>query len=295
MARIPSRKLHSSLIWARTTGALATAALCVGVSTLYAQQIKKTFPVGPKPSLMLRNQNGIISVKSWDQNQIEIQALPSSDSMEVMIIPGEQKVTVQTHHKMEGMPSDVHVDFEIRVPREATVRVDSERGQISVENVTGDVSIEGVSNAIGLTNVSGHITVRTVDGPVLLKSSQGHIEARSISGNLKFVQVNASELVAETNSGTISYDGDFGLAGHYILKNYRSPIEVVTTDRASFELIARSVEGSIISDLAIRPTPVGTPFRRWSPSKFLQGMFRNGESTVQITSYSGTIRLRGPR
>ncbi len=268
----------------------------VGVTAFSAEQIKRDFPTGAKPSLLLRNQNGAISVKTWDQKQIEIQANPSSDSMEVMIIPGEQKVTVQTHARGDRpAPADARVDFEILVPREATVHVDSERGQISVENVKGDIAIEGVSNSVGLSNLSGHISVSTVDGAVRLRSCEGHIEAHSISGDWRFVHVNASELIAKTNSGMISYEGDFGSAGHYVLNNYKSPINIVASEKASFELTAHSTEGSIESDIAFRPTPLGQQFRRSTPGKFLQGLLRTGESTVQVTSYSGTIRVHGPR
>jgi DUF4097 and DUF4098 domain-containing protein YvlB len=276
--------------------ALLAGLFCAGVTVVSAQQIKKDFPTGPKPSLLLRNQNGAISVKTWDQNQIEIQAIASSDSMDVMIIPGEQKVTVQTHARGDKPQlADAHVDFEIMVPRQATVHVDSERGRISVENVNGDISVEGVSNSVGLTNLSGHITVRTVDGPVLLRACEGLIEARSISGDLKFFNVNATELVANSNSGSISYHGDFGSGGHYVLANYNSPIEIEATEKASFEMTARAVQGSIESDIPFRPTPLGQPFRRLTPGRFLQGLFRNGESTVLVTSYSGTIRVHGPR
>lgn len=295
--RLNSRYRSLSFLATRRAAAgFLLAGFCVGVTTLAAEQIKKEIPTVAKPSLLLRNQNGAISVKTWDQNQIEIKANPSSDSTEVMIVPGDQKVTVQTHTRNDRPAgSEARVDFEIMVPREATVHVDSERGQISVENVKGDISVEGVSNSVGLSNLSGHITVRTVDGPILLKSCEGHIEARSISGDLKFIHVNASELVANTNSGRISYEGDFGSAGHYVLNNYRSPIDIVASEKASFELTARAMQGSIESDIPFRPTPAGQPFRRLSPGRFLQGLFHTGESTVQITSYSGTIRVHGPR
>lgn len=297
MARLLRRGDSAGVAGKQQSVAALVAGLFLVVATAFsAEQIKRDFPTGAKPSLLLRNQNGAISVKTWDQNQIEIQANPSSDSMEVMIIPGEQKVTVQTHARGDRpAPADARVDFEIRVPREATVRVDSERGQISVENVKGDVAIEGVSNSVGLSNLSGHITVRTVDGPVLLRSCEGHIEAHSISGDLKFLNVNASELTANTNSGMISYEGDFGSAGHYVLNNYQSAINIVASEKASFELMARSMQGSIESDISFKPTPLGQPFRRLTPGKFLQGLFRTGASTVLVTSYSGTIRVRGPR
>ena len=101
---------------------------------------------------LLRNQNGGITVKTWDENQIEIKAKASSDAIEVMVIPSEQRLTVQTHPKGDMvLLLDARVDFEIRVPRESMVRVDSERGQVSIENVKGDIAIDGVSNSVVLS------------------------------------------------------------------------------------------------------------------------------------------------
>jgi DUF4097 and DUF4098 domain-containing protein YvlB len=284
----------SSLRQARAL--FAVGLFCLGVAAASGEEIKKNFPTGANPSLDLVNQNGGISVKTWDHNEIEIKGKPSSDAIEVMISAGEQRVTVQTHPKGDRiLPPDARVDFEILVPREATVHVDAERGQVSVENVRGDITIQGVSNSVVLSNISGHIMARTVDGPILLRSCEGHIEAHSISGNLKFVRVNAYELVANTNSGTISYEGDFGSRGHYVLTNNQSPIYIVASNKASFELTARAVEGSIESNIPFRPSQLGQSFHHSSPGKFLRGLFHGGESTVQITSFSGTIRLQGPR
>ena len=181
------------------------------------------------------------------------------------------------------------------MPRQATVRVDSERGEIVVKNLQGTLAIEGISTPVSLTQMKGHMTVRTVDAPILIQSSEGSINADSISGDLRFVQVNGSELVANTNSGSIRYEGDFGDGGTYVLNNYSSPIDILATAKASFDLTARAVMGLIESTLSFRPTPLGNPFRRLAPNKFLQGRFNSGASTVRVTSYSGTIRVRGPR
>ena len=268
----------------------------LGVTAAFAAEIKKDIPTGAKPSLLLRNKNGGLTVKTWNRNEIQVIGRPSTDLIEVMIVPSGQKVSVQTFAKGDRtLPPDARVDFEIMVPQEATVRVDSERGQVSIENVQGDIAIEGVSNSVVLANSSGHLTVRTVDGPILLRSCNGHVEAHSISGNLSFFGVNASEFIATTNSGKINYEGDFGSGGRYVLTSTASLIDVFTTEKASFEFIARSMQGAIESNIAFRPSPMGQPFRRRTAGQFLQGMVQTGDSTVQITSYSGTIRLYGPR
>jgi hypothetical protein len=270
----------------------------LGVSVLAAAQtsVDRSFPTTANPSLLLHSYSGKITIEGWDQNVIEIHGQSAGEAAEVIIMDSEQKVSVQVHPKSERFSSeDVSLDFDIRVPAQASVRVDSERGEIVVRNLQGSLAIEGVSTNVSLSRLKGHITVRTVDGSIEIQSTDGSINADSISGSLRFVQVNGPELVANTNSGAILYEGDFGSGGTYVLNNYSSPIDILTTARASFDLTARVVEGIIESALSFRPTPLGNAFRRLSPSKYLQGRFNSGESTVRVTSYSGTIRVRGLR
>ena len=272
------------------------AILCLSLSAAFAETIQKKFTTVSNPSFMLHNHSGKISLKGWEQNEVEIRGERASDAVEVLIAGEEQKVTVETHPTQERLsPEEERVDFQIRVPRGATVHVDSNQGAIEVENIHGDVTIEGVSNPVALSGLRGHITVRTVEGQIHIRESEGYVRAQSISGNLELLQVNGTELIASTNSGTIRYEGDFGSGGTYVLKNYNSPIDIMTSAKASFDLTARAVEGLIENNLIFRPIPPGNPFRRLPPGKFLQGRINTGNSTVQVTSYSGTIRLQGPR
>ena len=279
----------------RLTVSLA-AGLCLGMAASAAEVIDRNFPTSATPSFLLHNHAGKITIEGWDQNAISIHGEPASDAMEVIIMGGEQKVSVQVHPRREKFSSDeARLDFEIRVPRQASVRIDSERGEIMVRNLGGSLAIEGVSTEVSLSQLQGHTSVRTVDGPIDIQFAGGSINADSISGNLRFFHVNGSELIANTNSGAIRYEGDFGDGGTYVLNNYSSPIDIFASARASFDLTARAVMGIIESTLSFRPTPLGNAFRRLSPNKYLQGRFNAGESTVRVTSYSGTIRVRGTR
>lgn len=259
-----------------------------------AQSINKQFPTSPSPSFLLHNHNGKVTITGWDQSMVDIQGEPASDLMEVIMMGGDQKVTIQTHPKTDRVSSkESRLDFQVHVPRQASVRVESERGDIQVENLEGTVSIQGISNAVTLSNVKGYITVRTEDGPIVIQSSEGNINADSISGSMRLIHVNGSEVVANTNSGTIRYEGDFGDRGTYVLNNYSSPIEILASARASFDITARAVIGLIESNLPFHPTPLANSFRRLSPKNYLQGRFNSGESTVRVTSYSGKILVRG--
>ena len=269
---------------------------CAGLGAVSSEPIRKSFATIANPALLLHSHSGAISVKGWDQNQVEIKGERASESMDVLIDGNAEKVTIQTHPKRQNLsPQEAQVNLEIHVPRQALVRVESERGDIAVEDLEGGVAVEGVANSVTLSRIRGHITARTVDGPILIRASEGHIKADSITGDLKFVQVNASELIGTTNSGAIHYQGDFGSGGTYVLHNYSSLIEIQASPKASFDMTARSVLGTIESQIPFQPLPPGTPFRRSTTGKLLQGRIGTGKSTVQITSYSGTIRLSGGR
>ena len=117
--------------------------LWLGVAAADAETIDRNFPTSANPSFLLHNHTGKIVIEGWEQNAIQIHGQPASDAMEVIIMGGEQKVSVQVHPKSKVFTSnEARLDFDIRVPRQASVRIDSERGEIVVRNLEGNLSIE---------------------------------------------------------------------------------------------------------------------------------------------------------
>jgi DUF4097 and DUF4098 domain-containing protein YvlB len=274
--------------------------LCAGAFPAFAETIQKSFATIANPAFVLHSHNGTVSVAGWDQNQVEIRGeRASAEAMDVLIEGNAEKVTIKTHPKQPNLAlEEARVDLTIRVPREAVVRVESEQGDIVIENVEGGVTVEGVTTSVTLSEIRGHITARTVDGPIVIRSSEGVVQADSISGDLQFLQVDGVQLTGTTNSGRIQYQGDFGLGGTYKLHSYSSPIEVQASPQASFDVDARSIQGTIDNRISFPQPPrtassLAAPARRTGRS--VQGRVHTGKSTVQITSYSGTIRLSGGR
>jgi DUF4097 and DUF4098 domain-containing protein YvlB len=271
--------------------------LCAGALPAFAEAIQKRFATLANPALVLHNHNGTVSVTGWDQNQVEIRGERASDAMDLVIEGNAEKVTIRTHPKRQDLSRDeARVDLTIHVPRQALVRVESEQGDISVENVEGGVTIEGVTNSVTLSQIHGHITARTVDGPIVIRFSEGVVQADSISGDLQFLQVDGSQLTGTTNSGRIRYQGDFGLGGTYKLHSYSSAIEVQASPNASFDVDARSIQGAIDNRIPFPQPPQGaSSLAARRTGRSVSGRVNTGKSTVQITSYSGTIRLSGGR
>jgi len=271
--------------------------LCTGALPAFCEAIQKSFTTIANPALVLHSHNGTVSVTGWDQEQVEIVGDRASEGMDVLIEGNSEKVTVKTHPKHPNLTRDeARVDLTIHVPRQTLIRVEAEQGDITIENVEGGVTIEGVSNSVALSQIHGHITARTVDGPIVIRSSDGVVQADSISGDLQFLQVDGAQVTGTTNSGRIRYQGDFGLGGTYKLHSYSSSIDVQASPKASFDVDARSIQGTIENRIPLPPPPPGiSSMAPERTGRSVHGRVNAGKSTVQITSYSGTIRLSGGR
>jgi DUF4097 and DUF4098 domain-containing protein YvlB len=212
-----------------------------------------------------------------------------------------QKITIESQPTRDKLSrEEAQVNLEIHVPKKSTVHVKSDRGSVEVDDISGgEVMVDGVSTDVDVANVQGGIDVKTVDGPIQLLSSQGRVKAESISGSMRFQGVSGSEFLANTNSGSIHFEGDFGGAqaaggkpGNYVLNSYSSSIEVIAARTASFHVSARTVQGQIQNNLTIRPTAEGNSFRRL-PGRYVEGRFNTGDAILEINSFAGTIRLNG--
>ena len=291
----PKRAFGKTQAW---PAALAVVGLlCAGALPAFSEAIQKSFATIANPALVLHSHNGTVSVTGWDQNQVEIKGDRASEVMDVLIEGNAEKVTVKTHPKHPNLTRDeARVDLTIHVPRQALVRVESEQGDIAIDNLEGGVTVEGVTNSVTLSQIHGHITARTVDGPIVIRASEGVVQADSISGDLQFLQVDRAQLTGTTNSGHIRYQGDFGLGGTYKLHSYNSSIDVQASPRASFDVDARSIQGTIENRISLpAPPPGASSLAPRRTGRSVQGRVNAGKSTVQITSYSGTIRLSGGR
>ena len=155
--------------------------------------------------------------------------------MEVMIEGGRQKVSVQIHPKREGLsPQETKMDFQIQVPRQATVRIDCESETGSPWKMLTATCRRGRQRARGVVRDPGEI-LRSARWTAPYSSAIPPVKSRPVpsAGILEFVEVNGSRLVGNSNSGTIRYEGDFGSGGNYILNNHSSWIRIQPSRQAS--------------------------------------------------------------
>jgi len=260
-------------------------------------RLERTFDTTRTPQIILSNLRGQIVVRGWDKAQVHAACTTASPRVEVdtEALPrtgAAERVQFVTHVLDPLVTGNEETtDCTLDVPMGASVEIRNRQGGVQIEKLQGQHTwVESADGKISATDVTGHLVARSLGGDIDITRPSGRVEAYSITGSLRFVNPASKNLRADTKAGHISYQGDFVPAGEYILSTHSGDIELICPPSASFELDARTVKGKLDNQFTLAPRQhVALPL---SPANSLFGTHRTGDATVELTSFSGTIRVR---
>ncbi|HZS96967.1 MAG TPA: DUF4097 family beta strand repeat-containing protein [Terriglobales bacterium] len=271
-----------------------TIVILISLATLVVAQSKKEyrFEVGPKAKVSIVNQFGAVSVKPSTGNYVLVNATIYSDKVEVDHTQNKSRVDVQSHLLSGATPENSRVDYEVLIPADASVDMESSTGPLHAERLHGDVEAEGANATIDVRDITGsHVHVKTMAGPITLTNIRdGHVEIDSVSGDVTLTSVTGPLVRVSSTSGKIQYDGDFGYAGEYRFNSHSGNIDATIPEDASVDVKAQSVRGQVQSDLRLQPK-VHTSFLVKEGSSFA-GTINKAASSVWLRTFSGKIHLK---
>jgi DUF4097 and DUF4098 domain-containing protein YvlB len=252
------------------------------------------FNVGPKAGISINNPYGSISVKPSNGNVVVINAVLSSDKVEVDHNLIGNRVEISSHLLPGADTESGRVDYEVQVPADASITLHSSTGPLRAERLHGDVTLEGAGATVDIRDFSGgHVHVKTLNGPVTVTNVQdGHVEIDSLSGSVTLNAVTGPLVQVISTSGSINYIGDFGDRGEYRLTSHSGDIEATVPDSTAADVSARSVRGEVHDDIPLQPK-THTSFVIKEGSAFWGTMGRAAaSSTVVLRTFNGKIHLR---
>jgi len=96
-----------------------------------------------------------------------------------------------------------------------------------------------------------------------------------------------------TTTGNILYDGDFVRTGLYTMNSGRGVVEVHFSGNDSFDLNAYSLLGNVDNQASefVKPDTHKRQHASSKPGNSLIGTVGQGLAKVELSSYSGTIRI----
>jgi DUF4097 and DUF4098 domain-containing protein YvlB len=268
------------------------AGIIFAASPAQADRVEKHFAVQNKPKITVRNSSGRIQVKAWTKSEVLVAWTNKNGKTVVETEEAGNRVEVETRLEEEGLSADeAKTDFEITVPVESELNVRTDSGSVTVDSVHGDMTFDTVGANLQLSDVDGYVMVKTIDGSLVCTRCSGKLEANSISGNVSMVDPTLDSLRVQTSSGNIYFDGSFLSRGIYILKNFSGTIEVHFSSNDSFDVNATSLKGDVINQASFKPDTHGSPHpaSKWGHSLF--GTMNEGHAKVELSSFSGTIKI----
>ncbi len=268
--------------------------LCSGASAA-GQHFEKHFAVHNRPVVVIHNvANGRIEVKSWKNAEVDVLASQASDKILFDMEQAGDRIDVTANIRdAAAQPRELETSLLLTVPEETELQLKTETGLIYVEQVMGDMTLESVAGDVHLKEVSGYIIVRTTEGSLVCTQCAGKLDFKSISGGAQVLQPALTNVSLFTTSGNILFDGDFVRTGLYTMKSGRGLVEVRFSGNDSFDLKAQTAVGTVDNQAAayLKPDSHGA---KHLASKFTKGLFGTvgqGLAKVELSSYSGTIRI----
>jgi len=253
------------------------------------------YVAAPGASVSLINDVGPITVRYGEGRRIVVRSRTSSDKVEVRAEQKGTRFEIRTHILQPGSADEQRVEYEVFVPARVAITVRANSGPIRVKGLRGsEIILDGDSAAVEVHEVEAagqHLHVRTVSGNITLGNiSSAHLEIRSLGGDVSLDKVSGPKVQVTTTQGNIRYAGAFGSNGEYSLISHSGNIDVALPETASVDMMAESVEGSADNDF---------PLQRKARSSFLphkgrsfSGTSHSGSSSVQLSSFSGKIRVK---
>jgi DUF4097 and DUF4098 domain-containing protein YvlB len=258
-------------------------------------QQERHFIVKNRPVVVLENiVNGRIEVKSWKNSEVVVTSSFAPGKVEVDIEQVGDRIDINASALTTStQPHDAEANFTLTVPEQTELQLKTQTGLILVEQVNGDMKLQSVAGDVNLKEVSGYIIVKTTGGSLVCTQCDGKLEFSTISGNAQIFQPTLTSVNLVTTTGNILYDGDFLRTGIYTMNSGRGLVEVRFSGSDSFDLNAHSIVGTVDNQAAafLKPDTHGNHRSKGKFRNSFFGTFGQGLAKVELSSYSGTIRI----
>ncbi|HBB88708.1 MAG TPA: hypothetical protein DC047_13945 [Blastocatellia bacterium] len=176
-----------------------------GSSDRFVVQESNSFSVPANSRINLVTYDGPITVHGWDKAEVMYKATKHGDDVEQM-----KEVRIETDQQGPAVSviakSDDHsgwVSLDVFVPRNSSVHVSSEDGQLILQGVTGELTLRTGDGAIEVIDSQGQLKVSSGDGHIRIANFDGQADARTGDGAIT-LDGRFSSLAARTGDGAIT-------------------------------------------------------------------------------------------
>lgn len=280
------------------------------------QQVERTVVASPQVVVSACVLSGNVTARGWDRNEVRARV---SDGVQINLTridqtkspsASELKLTATSGRGSSCLPLG---DIELDVPRTASLKLQTNNGEISVTEVAR-VTASSQAGSTQLTKVHAETNVNTIGGEIYVRDSTGSFklhtvggsvdargleaaapgdtfEASTIGGDIRLERIRHQRVRVNTVSGEVDYAGPLARAGRYNFQSISGRLLLTLPADSSFRLSGALGEGGDLrSDFSLSPEK-DTALQR-GPMRHLDATVGSGDASITVSFFSGSIQIR---
>lgn len=224
---------------------------------------------------------GRVDVSGWDRQEMEVVAQLGRDVTSLQIEGDRDGYQISAdwedwdahwddRPRRDRQHQDVDVKLEIRVPRGASVQI---------ETVTAPVRV---------LDVDGRIDLETVTGPIEYGGAARVISLSTVTGRIEASGASLDRGQLETVQGDITWRGGLSTGARISFETVGGDVELSLPADVSASFDIETMTGEIDSDFGVQAERVS----RWLYSRELRFSIGDGTAQVSVETLQGNVRLR---
>jgi hypothetical protein len=209
---------------------------------MHEEDFEREVPAGPTPEVEIRDLSGDVTVEAWDRDVVGVkatkrvwagsreEAAKRASDYEVSVEQRDGGVFIEARLAPDApgwLPARCTIDYKVRVPATAKLRVLLTNGDVQV------------------TGVRGGVELRSTNGEVVAASIAGNIRATSTNGSITLRAVQAETIEVKTVNGDVDLDLEALGQGDHFINTARGDISLKLPAGARLDLLASTMHGEI--------------------------------------------------
>ena len=165
------------------------------------------------------------------------------------------------------------------------VQATSFNDDVTVSNVKGRAVVTALNGAVNLRGIAEGVKATSVSSAINVSDSKGRIEVGTTSDSITLTNLDSSEIVAKTTSGSVQFTGTLHTDGHYEFESFSGEVILILPPDSNFTLSAKTHSGSVNTEFPVQ-------LSRNIGGSLITGTVGKGGADVRASSFSGSVRIR---
>ena len=255
-----------------------------------------THSIGPRGTLVLRTVRGSVRVRGVDTTEVRVEARypgssdPTTDEQALRVTRANDLLQVEVDDTDSRRISQLarlfgdgrpRVDFDVTMPRTASLRVSGVSADLDVVGLDGTHEIKTVSGDVRMSDLSGTLSLNSVSGDASVTGGSLSVQASTTSGDLAVTAESLRKVQVRTISGDIRIAGALEPTDQHSVETISGDVELVPANGVSISMT--SISGSIHAPGFARPD------QSRGRGSLVVG---NGAATLSFRTMSGDLNVR---